>query len=68
MDTPDEQTQQGRPPTDEDVQSDPHLDDPRDQEDGDQADEGASSDWTSEGGATPEGPATDESAAHEVGE
>ncbi|GAA4817213.1 hypothetical protein ACFQ0K_08725 [Nocardioides caeni] len=65
-----QETAQGRPGTDEDVQSDPHLDDPRDQrdEDGDeQTDEGASSDWSSEGGATPDGPATAESAAHEAG-
>ena len=41
---------------DDDVVTDPHLDDPRDD---DAPEEGVSSDWTAEGGAMPEGPATD---------
>ena len=50
-------SEHGRVPEgDDDVVTDPHLDDPRDDE---ASEEGVSSDWTGEGGAMPEGPATD---------
>lgn len=58
---PDDGPDDGRVPEgDDDVVTDPHLDDPRDDE---APEEGVSSDWTGEGGAMPEGPATDAGAS-----